>query len=185
MSFSRWAGLAAILLAILASIVRFLNGTPSLDAFVRVIVWIFLWMPIKGALLRFLGGDRPYRSALAANATSELIGLGFPLSSLGVPWRALAASTVLSTGTEGVAFGVVGTGRTWMRGLGLALYVNCFVHLLMAGVFLCWPEVLSSETAVIVRQPFLGAAIIFASFLIFILPIFLVPRAPVTDFSRR
>ena len=180
MTWSRWVGLGVVLLAVLVSLARFLSGTPSLDALFRVIVWVLLWTTIKGALLRFLDGLRPYRSALAATAVSELIALGFPLSPLGLPWRALGASLLLSTGSEGLTFGALRTASSWNRSFGLALYVNVFVHLLMAGAFLYWPGELA-----IVRQPLLGGTIIVASFLVFILPIFVVSRGPTADLSRR
>ena len=134
-----------------------------MDAVLRVAIQILVFWPIKGALIRFLAGVRPYRSALAANSSSELIGLGFPLSALGVPWTALLMSFFLSSGIEGLTFTAVGTaGPT--RSFSIALYANFFVHLLMAGVTLWDP------------RPVLGGAIIFLSFLVFILPIFIVSR---------
>ena len=185
MTTSRWMALTDVLVAVVASLVRFITGTPSLDALVRVVVWILVWVPIKGALLRFLGGARPYRSVLAANASSKLIGLGFPLMTLGVPWPALAASLVLSTGFEGLTFGALRTAASWRRSFGLALYVNFFAHLLLAGIFLYWPQVLSPAVVQEARRPLLGGVIIFVSFLFFILPIFLVSRVSTTNFRRQ
>jgi len=184
MTISRWMALVVVVVAVVWSLVRFLTGTPSLAPFLRVAVGIFLWFPIKGALLRFLGGARPYRSALAANASSELIGLGFPLLGLGVPWPALAASLVLSTGFEGLTFGALYTAASWRKSFVLALYVNFFAHLLQVGIFLYSPAVLSLDVAR-TPQPVLGGVVILVSFLLFILPIFVVSRAPTTDFARR
>ena len=184
MTVSRWAALGILGAAVIASLVHFSMGTPSLPPVLRVAVAIILWFPIKGALLRFLGGMRPYRSALTANGVSEVIGLGFPLLSLGVPWPALSASLVLSTFFEGLTFVALKTGNTWWRNLGLALYLNVFAHLLLAGIFLYAPQVLSADVARVPR-PMLGALIILLSFLIFILPIFVVSRAPRTDFAGR
>jgi hypothetical protein len=181
---SRWTALGIVMVAVVVSFVRFFTGTPSLASFLRVAAGILLWFPIKGALVRFLGGARPYRSALAANASSELIGLGFPLVGLGVPWPALAASLVLSTGLEGLTFGGLRTTSTWRKCFGLALYVNLFAHLLLLGIFLYFPPVLSLDVARS-PQPVLGGIVILASFLLFILPIFVVSRAPTTDFARR
>ncbi|MGH9461925.1 MAG: hypothetical protein ACRD1X_11950, partial [Vicinamibacteria bacterium] len=170
MTASRWTALGVVMMAVIVSFVRFFTGTPSPAPFLRVAAGILLWFPIKGALLRFLGGARPYRSALAANASSELAGLGFPLLGLGVPWPALAASLVLSTGLEGLTFGGLRTAASWRKSLGLALYVNLFAHLLLVGVFLYSPPVLSLDVARS-PQPVVGGIVILASFLLFILPI--------------
>ncbi len=163
MSHTRWGALALVTSAVVVSVFRFLTGEPSMDAVLRVVIQILIFWPIKGALIRFLGGARPYRSALAANSSSELIGLGFPLAALGVPWPALVASFFLSSGFEGLTFTAVGTARPKMS-FGLALYANFFVHLLMAGITLWDPRRL------------VGAAIILLSFVVFILPIFIVSR---------
>jgi hypothetical protein len=182
---SRWTALVVVVMAVVVSLVRFLTGEPSLAPFLKVTVGIFLWFPIKGALLRFLGGSRPYRSALAANASSELIGLGFPLLGLGVPWPALAASFVLSTGFEGLTFGALRTADSWRKSFGLALYVNFFAHLLLAGIFLYSPSMLSLDAVARAPQPVLGGVVILASFVLFILPIFVVSRPATTDLAGR
>jgi hypothetical protein len=174
MTTTRWAALALVSVAVIASVARFLSGAPSIEVLVRVVVQTLIFLPLKGALLRFLGGSRPYRSALAATSSSELVGMGFPLSGLGVPWPELAASLVLSTGFEGLTLVAMGTARV-RQSFGMALYMNFFVHLLVAGIILCWPEVLAIGPT---GEPsrLLGSTIIFLSFLIFILPIFLVSR---------
>lgn len=172
MSHTRWGALALVTTAVVVSVLRFLTGTPSLDAFLRMALQILLWIPLKGALLRFLGGARPYQSALAANSSSELIGLGFPLAALGVPWPALVASFFLSSGFEGLSLTAVGTADP-KNSFSMAVYVNFFVHLLMVGIFLCWPEVLFVRLE---SRPLVGATIILLSFVMFILPIFIVSR---------
>ena len=172
MSHTRWAALALVMTAVVVSVLRFLTGEGSMDAVLRVVIQILIFWPIKGALIRFLGGARPYRSALAANSSSELIGLGFPLTALGVPWPALVASFFLSSGFEGLSFTALGTAAP-KTSFSMAVYVNFFVHLLMAGIFLCWPEVLSVQLE---SRPLVGATIILLSFVVFILPIFVVSR---------
>ena len=133
--------------AVVVSVLRFLTGEGSMDAVLRVVKQILIFWPIQGALIRFLGGARPYRSALAANSSSELIGLGFSLTALGVPWPGLVASFFLSSGFEGLSFTALGTAAP-KTSFSMAAYVNFFVHLLMAGIFLCWPEVLSVPAGV-------------------------------------
>lgn len=176
MSNVRWAALALVVAAIIASVFRFLAGEHSMDTVLRVVFEILIFWPIKGALLRFLGGARPYQSALAANSSSELIGLGFPLAAVGFPWPAMVASFFLSSGFEGLSLTAVGTADP-KQSFSMAVYVNFFVHLLMAGIVLCWPEVLSAGLE---SRPLMGAAIILLSFVVFILPIFLVSRPMIT-----
>ncbi len=183
MTISRWIALVVVVVAVMVSLIRFATGTPSVDLLIRAGVLTLIFLPIKGALLRFLGGSRPYPSALGASCSSQLAGMGFSLTSLGVPWPALAASFVLSAAVEWPALVAIGTAGV-KRSLGLAVYVNFFTHLLLAGAFLYWPDKISSEP-MLARQPFLGGVIILISFLVFILPIFLVSRPPTTDFGRR
>jgi hypothetical protein len=80
-----------------------------------------------------------------------------------MPWGALGASLIISTLLEGIVLFVMGSGRAVVC-LGWSLYINFFAHVLLAGWFL-WPV---SKLA--------GGFVIFASFLIFILPIFVVDR---------
>ena len=183
MTTSRWIALAVVVVAVMVALIRFAAGTPSVDLLVRAGVLTLIFLPLKGALLRFLGAARPYPSALGASCASQLAGIGFPLVSLGVPWPALAASFVLSAAVEWPALVAIGTAGV-KRSVGLAVYVNFFTHLLLAGAFLYWPDQFSAEP-IWARQPFLGGVIILISFLVFILPIFLVSRPSTTDFGRR
>lgn len=153
-------GLAAL---VVVSLVRYFTGFPSTQMLLNVAVGTVVWAIPKGALIRFMGGARPYRSALAANAASEISSLGFPISWLGVPWPALGASLMISTVIEGAALVVMRTART-VACLVMALYMNIFAHVFLAGWFL-WPD-----------THLAGGAAIFLSFLIFILPIFVVDR---------
>jgi hypothetical protein len=80
-----------------------------------------------------------------------------------MPWGALGASFIISTLLEGVVLFAMGSGRVVVC-LGWSLYVNFFAHVLLAGWFLRPVSKLA------------GGAVIFVSFLIFILPIFVVDR---------
>jgi hypothetical protein len=157
---TRFAVAILVTAFVVVSLVRYFAGEPSAGGFFRVLIGILVWTPPKGALLRFMGGKRPNWSALAANTASELPGLGFPLSPLGVPWPALAVSFLVSTIIEWLALTVMGTARV-RACFVMAVYVNIFAHVLVAGFFL-WS---SSRLA--------GGAVVFISFLIFIFPIFI------------
>ena len=155
------AGLLSFLVA--ASLYRYYNGAPTTTTLWNVAGGIILWTFPKGALVRFMAGRRPYPSALLANATSEISSLGFPLSPLGVPWPALGASMVVSTIIEAVALMVMGTARV-PACLVISLYMNFFAHVFLVG-WVLWPD-----------YHLVGGGVILLSFLIFILPIFIVDR---------
>lgn len=160
--------IAALLLVFLVvALARYLTLQPSWKQFFSVLLGVVIWTFPKGALIRFMGGRRPKRSALAANASSEVPGLGFPLSGLGFPWPALTASLGISTLVEGLALIAMGTAPVRKCFL-MSLYMNVFSHVLVAGYYL-WSEHL-----------WVGGSVIFLSFLIFILPIF-VPVVPGTN----
>jgi hypothetical protein len=157
---SRFAILIALVIFIAVALYRYVSGESSPETtFFRVVLGILIWTPPKGALLRFMGGRRPNWSALAANAASELPSLGFPVSQLGVPWPALTASFFISTVIESLALMVMGTARASACFI-MSLYANIFAHVLVAGFFV-WSG-----------SRLWGGTIVFASFLIFIFPIF-------------
>lgn len=156
------AGFLSFLVAV--SLYRFFTGAASTTTLWNVAIGIIVWTFPKGALIRFMGGRRYYQSAFLANATSEISSLGFPLSPLGVPWPALGASMVVSTIIEAIALIVMGTARA-PACLVISLYMNFFAHVFLVGWFL-WPN-----------HHWVGGGVIFFSFLIFILPIFIVDRS--------
>jgi hypothetical protein len=157
---SRFAIIIALTAFIVVSLYRYFSGESSPQTtLLKVAFGILIWTPPKGALLRFMGGRRPNWSALAANAASELPSLGFPLSPLGIPWPALTASFFISTVVECLALIAMGTARASACFI-MSLYVNIFVHVLLAG-FVLWSS-----------SHLWSAAVVFASFLIFIFPIF-------------
>ncbi|MFQ5792915.1 MAG: hypothetical protein ACE5JI_20795, partial [Acidobacteriota bacterium] len=149
--------------AVAASLVRYFTGEPSLRDLLEAAAVVAVFWPLKGALLRFLGGVRPYWSALAAGVCSELLGLGFPFASLGLPWPALVAGLGVSSVMEGLVLVLMGTARV-RRCFGMALYVNVCVHVLVAGMFL-W------ET-----RPLVSSVVFVVGFALFILPIFVIQR---------
>jgi hypothetical protein len=157
---SRFAIIIAIVVFVAVALYRYFSGEASPETTLfRVFLGILIWTPPKGALFRFMGGRRPNWSALAANAASELPSLGFPLSPLGVPWPALTASFFISTVIESLALMAMGTARASACFI-MSLYANIFAHVLVAG-FLLWPG-----------SRLMGGGLVFLSFLIFILPIF-------------
>ncbi len=87
----------------------------------------------------------------------------FPSRHLGVPWPALGASMVVSTIIEAVALMVMGTARV-PACLVISLYMNFFAHVFLVG-WVLWPD-----------YHLVGGGVILLSFLIFILPIFIVDR---------
>ena len=156
---------AAILVGVVTvSIFRYFAGEPSLPRLLQLLGVILLWTPVKGALLKFLGGVRPYRSALAANVSSETTGIGYPLAGLGMPWPALGASMVLSTVIEWLALMAMGTAKVTAC-LWMSLYANLVVHMLVAA-FILWPG-----------HRLAGGAVFLVGFLLFLLPIFVVDRS--------
>lgn len=156
--------LGAIVLGVmLASVYAYLSGTPSSRLLLYRLFMIGFWWPLKGALLRFLGGRRPYRSALAANASSELIGLGFSLGRFGLLWPGLVVSFGASTVIEGLTLTAMGTAAT-LKSFGMSLYTNVVVHVLTAGMIV-WAS-----------RPGISIALFLGGFVLFILPIFVVER---------
>jgi hypothetical protein len=150
-----------------------LTEEPLARRFVNVLLGILIFTPPKGSLLRFMGGKRPNWSALAANSASELPSLGFPLSALGLAWPSLlAVSFGISTIIEWLALLAMGTGRVAATFI-MALYINIFAHMVVAGYYL-WRD-----------DRLLGGAVYFASFLIFLVPIFVrIVPAPAGQESR-
>jgi len=156
---------AVLVGVVAASLLRYFAGEPSLSQIFELVLVILIWTPLKGALLRFLGGARPYRSALAANVSSETAGIGYPLAGLGMPWPALGASMVLSTVIEWLALLAMGTAKA-RACLWMSLYANLVVHLFVAALVILWPE-----------HRLYSVAVFIVGFLLFLLPIFVVDRA--------
>lgn len=154
------AGLAAGLAVALA---RYLSAGNSLAVLGPVALPLLTAGVLKGAVLRFLGTVHPYRSAIVANTVSELIGLGFSLSSFGMPWGALGMSVVTSTGIESVVLWLFSAARPAVC-LGRAFYMNLVAHGAVGGLLLFYSSTLW------------GGLLIAGSFMLLILPIFLVER---------
>ncbi len=163
----RRAVATVVVVFVVVGLTKFFIERPSWQLPLITVLWILIWTPPKGALLRFMGGRRPNWSAFASNASSELLSLGFPLAALGFPWPALGISLALSVVVEGLVLVAMATGRVKACFI-MALYVNVFSHMVVMGGYL-WAD-----------HRLAAAAVILASFLLFILPIF-VPVVPRSD----
>lgn len=146
-----------ILLAVLvASLALYLREGPTLSGFGMAVLLILVWTPVKGLLYRRLAGARPYESALAANASSELAGLPFHL---GLSfWPLMAVSFLVSASIETLALAAMASAGTFRRCLFLAFYGSLVVHLMTAGWF-------ASS-----RSLGLGIALVVAGIVLFHLP---------------
>jgi hypothetical protein len=124
---------------------------PTLSGLGMSLFLIFIWTPIKGLLYQRLEGQKPYQSALAANASSELAGLPFHLE---LPfWPLMTVSFLVSGALEVLALAAMGTATTFRRCLFLAFYGSLVVHLMTAGWF-------ASQRNLALGVPFLLAGIV-------------------------
>ena len=112
---------------------------------------ILIWTPVKGLVYRRLEASRPYESALAANASSELAGLPFHLA-LSF-WPLMGVSFLVSASIETLAIAAMGSASSWRRCLFLALYGSLVVHLMTVGWF-------ASQRSLALGIPFVLAGII-------------------------
>lgn len=160
----RRAVATVVVVFVVVALIKFLIERPSWRPPLYTLLWILVLTPPKGALLRFMGARRPNWSAFVSNASSELPSLGFPYAVLGFPWPALGISLAVSVVVEGLVFVAMATGRVKACFI-MALYVNIFTHMVVLGGYL------------LTDHPLAAAAVILASFLLFILPIF-VPVVP-------
>ncbi|HJS73665.1 MAG TPA: hypothetical protein VJ921_05215 [Vicinamibacteria bacterium] len=115
------------------------------------LVLILIWTPVKGLVYRRLEASRPYESALAANASSELAGLPFHLA-LSF-WPLMGVSFLVSASIETLAIAAMGTASSWRRCLFLAFYGSLVVHLMTAGWF-------ASQRSLALGIPFVLAGIL-------------------------
>jgi hypothetical protein len=125
--------LAVLLLGISAALVVYILGGPRWQSLAMAGFLIVIWTPIKGLIYRRLGGARPYQSALAANASSELIGLPFHLGL--AFWPSIGVSFVVSAAIETLALLVMGTASSLKRALFLSYYAGFVAHVITAGFF--------------------------------------------------
>jgi hypothetical protein len=125
--------LIVLLLGVISALTFFVLHEPSLSSFAMALFLIVIWAPVKGVLFRRLGGKKPYWSALAANASSELVGLPFHLALSFFPL--MAASFLITGAIETLTLFVMGTAATFKRCLFIGLYGSLVVHLISTGWF--------------------------------------------------
>jgi hypothetical protein len=126
--------LLVILLALgIAALALYVREGPTWRGLGMALFLILIWTPLKGLLYRRLSAVRPYESALAANAASELSGLpvhlGFSF------WPLMGASFLISAAIESLALAAMGSAPSFRRCVFLAFYGSLVVHLMTAGWF--------------------------------------------------
>ena len=120
-------------LAVAAALIYFFVEDRSWRNLGMAIALILVWTPVKGLLFRRLSIKLPYRSAIVANASSELTGLPFHF---GLSfWPLMGASWILSAAVEWIALLALGTARGPGHALWTSFYASLVVHLLTAGFF--------------------------------------------------
>ena len=124
---------------------------PSWAGLGMAVFLILIWTPLKGLIYRRLEGAKPYESALAANASSELAGL--PVHLALSFWPLMGTSFLVSALLETLALAAMGTATSWKRCLFLAFYGSLVVHLMTAGWF-------ASQRSLALGVPFLIAGIV-------------------------
>jgi hypothetical protein len=141
-----------ILLALLvAALALYVREGPTWTGLGMALFLILIWTPVKGLIYRRLEAAKPYESALAANASSELAGLPFHLA-LSF-WPLMGTSFLVSASIETLALAAVGGAASWRRCLFLAFYGSLVVHLMTVGWF-------ASHRSLAVGVPFLLAGIV-------------------------
>ncbi len=144
-----------LVLVVLLSVLVFALGLylqegPTWQGLGMAVFLILLWTPLKGLIYRRLEASKPYESALAANASSEIAGL--PVHLALSFWPLMGVSFLVSAAIETLALAAMGTATSWRRCLFLAIYGSLVVHLLTVGWF-------ASHRSLALGIPFLLAGI--------------------------
>ena len=125
--------LLVLLVLLVVALALYVQQGPSWRSLGMALFLILIWTPLKGLLYRRLEAARPYESALAANASSELAGL--PVH-LGLSfWPLMGVSFLVSAAIETLALAAMGSAVSWRRCLLLAFYGSLVVHLMTVGWF--------------------------------------------------
>jgi hypothetical protein len=148
--------LLLLLVLVVGALAFYVLEGPTWTGLGMAVFLVLIWTPVKGLVYRRLAGAKPYESALAANASSEVAGLPFHLA-LSF-WPLMGASFVVSASLETLALVAVGTAPSFRRSLFLAFYGSLVVHLMTAGWF-------ASQ-----RNPAIGIPFLLAGILLFHLP---------------
>jgi hypothetical protein len=150
-STTRKLSLALLLAAVAGALAAYIHEGPSWESLGMALLLINVFTPIKGVLYRRLGGMRPYASAFAANASSQLSGLPFHLA-LSF-WPKIGASFAISGLIEIFTLVAMGTATSFKRSVLLAFYGSLVVHLITAGFF-------ASQRSLLIGLPFIAAGIV-------------------------
>ena len=151
MTQSRQLVLIVLLLSAVVALAYYVLDEPSLSTVGMALLLIVIWAPVKGVIYRRLGGKKPYQSALAANASSELIGLPFRLALSFFPL--MAVSFFISGVIETIVLIVMGTAINLKRCLFVAFYGSLVVHLITTGWF-------AAHRSLTVGIPFIAVGIV-------------------------
>lgn len=130
---SRKLALLLLLVLLVGALAFYVVEGPTWTGLGTAVLLVLLWTPVKGLIYRRLEGAKPYESALAANASSELAGLPFHLA-LSF-WPLMGTSFVVSALLETLALVAIGTAPSLRRSLFLAFYGSLVVHLMTVGWF--------------------------------------------------
>ena len=143
--------LLMLLVLLVIALAFYLQEGPTWSGLGMAVFLVLIWTPVKGLLYRRLEGGRPYESALAANASSELAGLPFHLA-LSF-WPLMGVSFLVSASIETLALAAMGSASSWRRCLFLAFYGSLVVHLMTVGWF-------ASHRSLALGIPFLIAGVV-------------------------
>jgi hypothetical protein len=143
--------LLVLLVLVVSALAFYVLEGPTWRGLGMAVLLVVIWTPVKGLIYRRLEGARPYESALAANAASELAGLPFHLA-LSF-WPLMGTSFLVSALLETLALVAMGTTPSWKRSLFLAFYGSLVAHLLTVGWF-------ASQRSLALGIPFLLAGIV-------------------------
>lgn len=140
--------LVVLLAGIVAALAAYVLRGPRWQSLLTAAFLVVIWTPVKGLVYRRLSGARPYESALAANASSELIGLPFHLR---LPfWPLMGVSFLVSSAVETLALLVMGTTATVKRALFVSYYAGFATHVITAGFFRAQRDLLVGVTLLVV-----------------------------------
>lgn len=133
----RGAFLAALALLTAGAAIRVAGVMDDPADFLLALGLVALFTPLKALMIRWLGGRRPYQSALAASLFSAIVGMVFR-EDLNL-WALLIRSTVLTAALETLPLFAMRTSDSAPRLLVLSVYMSVVVHLLSGGfVLLSW-----------------------------------------------
>jgi hypothetical protein len=143
--------LLILLVLVVGALGLYVREGPTYRGLGMALFLIAIWTPVKGLVYRRLEGLKPYESALAANASSELAGLPFHLA-LSF-WPLMGTSFLVSASIETLALAAMGSASSWRRCLYLAFYGSLVVHLMTVGWF-------ASHRSLALGIPFVIAGIV-------------------------